>query len=114
MKRFAWRKNPSIKYSKNIIGITKKNLETEISTILPSTNTYRHKQIWEWIYKHKAKSFEDMTVLSKDLRNLLSENYHLSLGEIENVEKSTDGTQKFLVNWNGTKVECFTFKNLKI
>lgn len=33
---------------------------------------FRAKQLWEWLYKHKATSFEQMTSLSKPLRERLS------------------------------------------
>ena len=86
--------------------MTKKQLESEILKIEPSTNSYRSKQIWQWIYKHKIDDLNKITVLSKDFKDKLSKNFHISFGEVENVEKSSvDGTQKFLVNWNGNKVE---------
>lgn len=58
---------------------------------------FRAKQIYEWTHKKLAASFDDMTNLSKDLREKLKEHYVLTL--IEPVDKRTsasDGTCKYL------------------
>jgi len=57
---------------------------------------FRADQVFDWIYVKRVKSFEDMTNLSKKLREMLSEQFEfVTLSEITKFE-SRDGTVKFL------------------
>ena len=47
---------------------------------------FRAKQIYEWLWKKPVISFDSMTNLSKDLRNLLKENYTIQALEIDNMQ----------------------------
>ena len=55
---------------------------------------FRAKQIYEWLWKRPVNSFDKMTNLSKDLRNLLKENFVLQALEINNLQVSKDKTIK--------------------
>ncbi|MCK5168945.1 MAG: 23S rRNA (adenine(2503)-C(2))-methyltransferase RlmN, partial [Bacteroidales bacterium] len=55
---------------------------------------FRAKQIYEWLWKKPVISFDSMINLSKDLRNLLKENYTIQSVEIDNVQVSKDKTIK--------------------
>lgn len=55
---------------------------------------FRAKQIYEWLWKKPVGSFDGMTNLSKDLRNLLKENYTIQAVEIDNIQVSKDKTIK--------------------
>jgi 23S rRNA (adenine2503-C2)-methyltransferase len=57
---------------------------------------YRAGQVFEWIYKNHALSFEEMTNIAKSERTLLAHSFHLSYLKIIQTEKSKDGTKKFL------------------
>lgn len=57
---------------------------------------YRARQIFKWLYQKGAVSFEEMTNLSKDLRRELEERASISSLEPEAVERSADGTAKYL------------------
>ena len=57
---------------------------------------FRAKQIFKWIYIRQVNSFEEMTDVGKSLREVLIENFDIPRLEIENVEKSSDKTEKFL------------------
>ncbi len=58
---------------------------------------FRADQIYEWIHKKKAQSFEEMTNLSKDLREQLSERaYLVNLAQADRRESRRDGTCKYL------------------
>ena len=57
---------------------------------------YRAGQVFEWIYKNHARSFEEMTNIAKSERTLLGNSFHLSCLKIIQTEKSKDGTKKFL------------------
>ena len=39
---------------------------------------FRAEQIFDWLYKKRITSFEEMNNLSKDLRDKLSENFQLN------------------------------------
>jgi 23S rRNA (adenine2503-C2)-methyltransferase len=55
---------------------------------------FRAKQIYEWLWKKPVSSFEGMTNISKDLRNLLSENFIIQSLEIHDSQISKDKTIK--------------------
>lgn len=58
---------------------------------------FRAKQVYEWLYRKAALSFDEMTSLSKDLRQWLSENYILAHPEIAEIYGgASDGSRKLL------------------
>ncbi len=54
------------------------------------------RQIADWLYKKEIRSIEEMTNLSKRMRDLLSEEYEMGLSEPVNSAESSDGTKKYL------------------
>ncbi len=68
---------------------------------------YRADQILQWIYRRGAQSFDEMTNLSKALRQRLSEEAVLYTSHVERRAESTDGTVKLLLRWpDGATCEC--------
>jgi len=68
--------------------------------------TYRAEQIRQWIFGHQAESFEDMTSLSRELRNQLDSYCILSRLKTAKIEISRDGTKKFLFGLeDGNRIE---------
>jgi len=57
---------------------------------------YAARQIADWLYKKEIFSIEEMSNLSKRMRELLSEYYEIGLSAPVNVTQSTDGTKKYL------------------
>ncbi len=57
---------------------------------------FRAKQIFEWLYRKKASSFEEMTNLNKKLITHLNENFTLPSLELVTKQESIDKTVKFL------------------
>jgi 23S rRNA (adenine2503-C2)-methyltransferase len=57
---------------------------------------FRAEQIFDWLYKKRISSFEDMSNLSKSLRDKLSQNFSLTTLKTIIQQTSTDGTIKFL------------------
>ncbi len=55
---------------------------------------FRAKQVQEWIWEKAARSFEDMTNLSKETRTLLEENFVLDPITIDSQQISSDRTIK--------------------
>jgi len=67
---------------------------------------FRAKQVHEWLWKKNAQSFEDMTDLSKDLRNHLSERFDLPELKINTTQHSSDGTIKSrFMTYDGHMIE---------
>lgn len=57
---------------------------------------FRADQIFEWLYKKRVTSFEDMSNLSKNLRLMLQENFTITTLNTLIQQTSNDGTIKFL------------------
>ena len=80
---------------KTIYDYTLEELKNEIK---PS---FRAKQIYNWLYKKYAISYDDMKNIPKDLKESLAKNYPINIGKIVRVEKSTDGSIKYLFEYEG-------------
>lgn len=55
---------------------------------------FRAKQVYEWLWKKSAHTFEEMTNLSKKLREQLDEQYVINAIIEDKVQRSLDGTIK--------------------
>ena len=55
---------------------------------------FRANQVYEWLWQKSAKSFEEMTNLSKNLREQLSSTFVINVIAEDKVQKSLDGTIK--------------------
>lgn len=75
--------------------IRKLNL-TELESYLNSVGekSFRAKQIYEWLWKKNAHEFEDMTNLSKKLREELDHVFSIDNIRVDLLQKSDDGTIK--------------------
>ena len=72
---------------------------------------YRATQIAEWLWKKHATSADEMTNLSKTLRERLDEDFDFSYPEVLLAQKSKDGTRKFLLKLqDGETVEMVLMK----
>ena len=70
----------------------------ELSESLKSLGlpTFRAKQVWQWLQQKGVSSFDEMTNLSKQLRDSLSEQYVIKFCEVERKSVSAlDGTVKY-------------------
>lgn len=62
-----------------------------------SEKSFRAKQIYEWLHVHHARSFDEMTSLSKALREKLDQRFTIpSLQTLEVLRSQIDGTEKYL------------------
>ena len=57
---------------------------------------FRATQIWDWLYKKRVQSFEEMTNISKDFIAKLNENFCVNPLKQRIVQESKDGTVKYL------------------
>jgi 23S rRNA (adenine2503-C2)-methyltransferase len=66
----------------------------------------RTRQLWHWLYYRGARSFDDMTSISKDMRARLVGACDISRPEVAAEQRSTDGTAKWLLRFtDGNEVE---------
>lgn len=77
-----------------------------------SQKPFRAKQIYEWLHKKLAVSFDEMTNLSKELREGLSERFEITPIELADQRVSKkDGTTKFLFRLgDGSVIESVLMK----
>ena len=75
--------------------IRKETLE-ELTACFETKNEkkFRAKQVWEWLWMKSAKSFDEMSNLSKSLRDKLKEEFVINSISLENLQLSHDGTIK--------------------
>ncbi|MER0123819.1 23S rRNA (adenine(2503)-C(2))-methyltransferase RlmN [Streptococcus sp. ZJ93] len=57
---------------------------------------FRATQIWEWLYRKRVQTFEEMTNLSKELITKLNEQFVVNPLKQRIVQESKDGTVKYL------------------
>ena len=93
-----------IKTPKDIRNLSLK----ELIDFMPSIDEkpFRGKQIYEWLWTKNAHTFEEMTSISKELREKLSNHFIIQPIAIEEYQKSQDGTIKNAVQlFDGNVVE---------
>ncbi len=64
---------------------------------------FRAKQIYNWLYKKYVTSYEDMKNIPKDLKEDLKVNYPIDICKIISMEESSDGTKKYLFQYEDGK-----------
>jgi len=68
---------------------------------------YRARQAFEWVYRHRAESFEAMTNLPKRLRVDLAGQLAIYQSQVTAQRHAEDGTEKLLLSWpDGAATEC--------
>ncbi|MBA4701278.1 MAG: 23S rRNA (adenine(2503)-C(2))-methyltransferase RlmN [Ruminococcus sp.] len=90
---------------KDIRAYTYEQLQSELEIL--GEKKFRAKQVYEWLHIRFAGSFEEMTNLSKALREKLDAEYMiLPVSMLERQESALDGTNKFLFQlYDGNVVE---------
>ena len=87
-----------------IKNLNLKELEAFVQSL--GLEKYRAKQIAQWIYKKRVKTFAEMTNISKQTRKLLSEKAVIDVLKLVKVEESSDGTRKYLFELSdGNRIE---------
>ena len=76
----------------NIRGLSLAELESYFDSL--GEKKFRAKQVYEWLWLKPVQSFEDMTNLSKELRNKLKEDFTLPGLTVDTIQHSEDGTIK--------------------
>lgn len=88
----------------NLIGCSKLELIELIANLeLPA---YRADQLFDWLYRKRVFDFDEMHNLSLNDRILLHDNCSLAFPIILDLDRSSDNTQKFLIEFeDGNRVE---------
>ncbi len=76
----------------NIRNFSLPDLETYFLSI--HDKKFRARQVYEWLWQKGARSFDEMSNLSKDLRSRLTADFSLPALTIEAIQYSADGTVK--------------------
>ncbi len=79
---------------KNIYDYTIDDLKDYFASI--GEKPFRATQLFEWLYKKRISSFDEITNIKKDVINKLKEDFELITLEELVVQESSDGTIKFL------------------
>ncbi len=98
----------------SLIGLSRAELADRLGAIgVPDRQRkMRVQQLWHWIYVRGAKSFDEMTSVSKDLRVELARHFTVDRPEVAAEQISSDGTRKWLLRLPGDgagrahEVEC--------
>ena len=57
---------------------------------------YRGHQIFQWLYRKRVTSIDDMSDLSKETREILNQEFIISPLGLKDIQIAKDGTTKFL------------------
>ncbi len=77
---------------KDIRALTKEQLRNFF--VAEGDKAFRGNQVYEWLWIKNAYSFEEMTNLSKETRQMLLDNFVINHIEVDKMQRSNDGTVK--------------------
>jgi len=83
----------------NLLGLTRGQMEAFFLDI--GEKRFRAQQVMKWIHHQGVCDFADMSNLSRDLRERLSQLAEVRPPEVESQHDSTDGTRKWLIRVSG-------------
>jgi len=99
----------------SLVGLTRDELKAKLAEIgVPERELkMRVAQLWHWIYFRGANGFDELTNVSKGLRQSLAEAFTLARPEVVSEQVSKDGTRKWLIRMpstgpldKGAEIEC--------
>ena len=92
------------KNQENIVGLSREELNERFLNL--GLKKFRSGQVWHWLYHKGVTSFEEMTTLSKTVREQLRQKFAIKRPMIIEKQTSMDGTIKWLLQFeDGTKAE---------
>lgn len=93
----------------NIYNYDYEKLEEKLISL--GEKKFRAKQIWEWLYKHKVKTFAEMSNLNKNLIQKLNANFKIDYIKMKRKQES-DLTNKYLFELiDGNFIEAVLMKH---
>lgn len=89
----------------NIKNLTLSEIEQRLASL--GEKPYKALQVFAWVFHGGAGSFDEMTNLSKQLREKLKANFYIGRSEIIAKQESKDGTKKLLLELEDkNRIEC--------
>ena len=79
---------------KSLLGMSLVELQNVVAQ--HNMPKFTAKQLVDWLYRKRVTTFDEMTNLSKQTRQLLAENYETGYRAFADVQESKDGTKKYL------------------
>jgi 23S rRNA (adenine2503-C2)-methyltransferase len=79
-----------------LFGLTLEEIEATLRSELAVEQKFRAKQVYQWLYQKRARSFEEMTDLPKKLQQDLASRFWIPSLKVEQESVSADGTRKYL------------------
>ncbi|MEN8891108.1 MAG: 23S rRNA (adenine(2503)-C(2))-methyltransferase RlmN, partial [Wenyingzhuangia sp.] len=77
---------------KDIRALSKNQLRTFF--VEKGDKPFRGNQVYEWLWSKTAHTFEDMTNLSKETRDMLEQHFTINHIKVDDMQRSKDGTIK--------------------
>ncbi|MEP1487994.1 MAG: 23S rRNA (adenine(2503)-C(2))-methyltransferase RlmN [Algibacter sp.] len=77
---------------KDIRALTKEQLREFF--VKEGDKAFRGNQVYEWLWQKAAHTFEDMTNVSKETRQMLEDNFVINHIKVDTMQRSSDGTIK--------------------
>ena len=77
---------------KDIRALTKEQLREFFEK--EGDKPFRGNQVYEWLWSKGAHTFEDMTNISKETRQMLEDNFVINHIQVDTMQRSSDGTVK--------------------
>ncbi|WP_454623822.1 23S rRNA (adenine(2503)-C(2))-methyltransferase RlmN [Bradyrhizobium cenepequi] len=83
----------------SLIGLSRAEIAERLGEIgvASAQRKMRTQQLWHWIYFRGAKSFAEMTNVSKEMRSELEKHFTVDRPEVVAEQISNDGTRKWLL-----------------
>lgn len=87
---------------KNIFNFSYEEFENLFTQI--GEKKFRATQVFEWLYRKRVDSFDEMTNINKNTLNYLKENFSFSYLTLIEKQQSSDGTIKYLFKLSDNKM----------
>jgi len=79
----------------DVKGMDREDLQRVLAEL--GEPSYRAGQLMNWLYQHDVSTFDEMTNLSKELRERMCSRFAVGRLAVEAVKRSSDGTSKLLL-----------------
>ena len=93
----------------NIYGFTRNELENIFDKI--GEKKFKATQVYEWLYKKRVNSFDEMTNIKKDVIDYLKQNYNLNKLEILKKQVGNDVVKYLFKLEDNNKIEAVLMKH---
>lgn len=81
----------------DLIGLSREEMADVFAEM--GEKPFRVKQVWQWLYNRGVTDLEEMTNLSKVLREKMAERFFISRPEVSREQTSVDKTRKWLLKF---------------